>query len=161
MKQQHSEASELQAIQKALENTTIQPEYLLSILNSVQEQLGYIPARQLPVIAEKLNISRAEIQGIVSFYHYYRQTKPGRYVIKVCCAEACQACGVNTLIQQLKDIFGIDFHQTTGDGYATLEPVYCLGNCSLAPSVLVNETIIGKASTQKVLSLLTSKRVHE
>ncbi len=139
---------------RVIEKHSAAPEKLLDILNSIQDELGYIPREQTSQIAEKLNLSIAEVHGVITFYHYYRQSKPGRNIIKVCRAEACQACGANTLIDTLKDKLNINFHQTTADGQITLEPVYCLGNCALAPSVIINEKIIGKATSKKILESL-------
>lgn len=111
---------------------------LLPILHAVQDALGFVPPAALALIAHELNLSRAEVHGVVSFYHHFRDTPPGRHVVRLCRAEACQARGARALEAHAKRTLGIDFHETTADGAITLEPVYCLGNCGGGPSVLVD-----------------------
>lgn len=115
-----------------------QPGALLPILHAVQDRLGYVPPESLPLIARELNLTRAEVHGVVSFYHHFRSTPPGRRIVRICRAEACQALGARALEAHAKRTLGIDFHQTTADGAITLEPVYCLGNCGCGPSLLVD-----------------------
>ncbi|RUU80256.1 formate dehydrogenase subunit gamma, partial [Mesorhizobium sp. M7A.T.Ca.TU.009.01.1.2] len=100
---------------------------LLPILHGIQEEFGHVPKDALPVIAEALNISRAEVHGVVSFYHDYRSHPAGRHVLKLCQAESCQSMGSDAIAAKLKQLLGIGFHETTRDGSVTLEPVYCLG----------------------------------
>jgi formate dehydrogenase subunit gamma len=109
------------------------PGALLPILHEVQGALGYVPKDAVPLIAHALNLSRAEVHGVISFYHYFRTTKPGRHVVQLCRAEACQAVGAAQLEKHARRSLGVDFHGTTADGAVTLEPVYCLGNCALGP----------------------------
>ena len=113
------------------------PGPLLVILHGIQEKLGYIPPDVVPQVAEGLNLSRAEVHGVISFYHYFRSSPAGRHIVQICRAESCQAMGSRQLEQHAKDSLGIDFHQTTIDGQITLEPVYCLGNCIHACSWIV------------------------
>lgn len=114
------------------------PGALLPILHAVQDALGHVPPEALPMIAHALNITRAEVHGVVSFYPHFRSTPPGRHVVRICRAEACQALGARELERHARHTLGIDFHATTDDGAITLEPVYCLGNCACGPSVLVD-----------------------
>ncbi len=114
------------------------PGPLLPILHGVQEALGYIPPDALAVIAHELNITRAEVHGVVSFYHYFRTQPAGKHIMYLCRAEACQALGARALEAHAKKSLGIEFHETTTDGIITLEPVYCLGNCGCGPSVLID-----------------------
>ncbi len=109
------------------------PGALLPVLHAVQEALTFVPKDAVPLIARELNLSIAEVHGVVSFYHYFLQERPGRHVVHLCRAEACQALGSVALEAHAKAQLGVDFHGTTSDGAITLEPVYCLGNCALGP----------------------------
>lgn len=117
---------------------------LLPILHSIQDEFGYVPTAALPVIADALNLSRAEVHGVVSFYHDYRHQPAGRHVIKVCRAEACQSMGGEQLAERLLALLGIDWHDTRADGAVTIEPVYCLGLCACAPAAMVDGEVIGR-----------------
>jgi formate dehydrogenase subunit gamma len=115
----------------------------------VQEALGYIPDSALPIVAEALNISRAEIYGVVTFYHDFRREPPGRHVVKLCRAEACQAMGGREVAAHLKKRLGVDFGETSPDGRVTLEAVYCLGLCATAPSAMVDGRLVGRIDREK------------
>jgi formate dehydrogenase subunit gamma len=130
---------------------------LLPILHAVQETLGWVPPRVLPLLAHELNLSRAEVHGVVSFYHYFRQQPPGRHVIHLCRAEACQAAGAAALEAHVKQRLGIDFHGTTADGRHTLEPVYCLGNCACGPSLLVDNCLHAAVTPESFDALLIAE----
>jgi formate dehydrogenase subunit gamma len=125
------------------------PGALLPILHGVQDQLGFIPADAVPVIADALNLSRAEVHGVISFYHYFRDTPPGKNTIHLCRAESCQAMGAKALEEHAKAKLGIDFHETTPDGIFSLEPVYCLGLCACSPSMQIGDDVFGRVSTAK------------
>ncbi len=131
---------------------------LLPILHEVQAEFGYLPTESLLVIAEGLNISRAEIHGVVSFYHDYRREPGGRHTLKLCQAEACQSMGSEKIAAQVKQHLGIDFHETARDGSVTLEPVYCLGLCSCAPSALLDDEPIGRLDADKVDEIVAEVR---
>lgn len=124
------------------------PGALLPILHAIQNALGYIPADSVPDIANILNLSRAEVHGVISFYHYFRDTPPGQHTIHVCCAESCQSMGSKQLETHVKNKLGIDFHETTADGKFSLEPVYCLGNCACSPAIQVGHDIYGRVSNE-------------
>ena len=126
-----------QSVMQAIAANRAQPGALLPILHAVQDALGYVPPDSLALIANELNITRAEVHGVVTFYHHFRNAPPGRKVVSICRAEACQARGARALEAHAKKTLGIDFHETTTDGAITLEAVYCLGNCGCGPSVLV------------------------
>ena len=130
------------------------PGPLLEILHEVQGRLGYISPDFVPIIAESLNISRAEVHGVVSFYHYFRTTPGSRHRIQICRAEACQAMGSRLLEKHAKTSLGIDYHQITADGSITLEPVYCLGNCACSPAVRIDNKIHANVSAEIFDSLI-------
>lgn len=132
------------------------PGALLPILHGVQEALGYVPKDAVPVIAQTLNISRAEVHGVVSFYHYFRSEKPGQHVVYLCRAEACQANGAVELEAHAKRALGVDFHGTTADRRYTLEPVYCLGNCALGPNLLIDDELHARVSPERFDQLMAN-----
>lgn len=128
---------------------------LLPLLHDIQDRLGYVPQSAIPDIARALNLSRAEVHGVVSFYHHFRQSPPGRHVLQVCRAEACQSMGAESLLNALRTQLGIDLHGTTADGAVTLEPVYCLGNCACAPSVMIDGRVRGRVSANAAAALVS------
>lgn len=134
------------------------PGATLPILHAIQDAWGYVPDEALPRIATALNLSRAEVQGVVSFYHHFRRTPPGRHVVQVCRAESCLAMGAEALEAHARVTLGIDVHQTSADGAVTLEPVYCLGNCACSPSIRVDDDIHGRMSPRRFDALLTELR---
>ncbi len=121
----------------------------LPILNKVQEALGYVPDSALPIVAKALNISRAEVYGIVTFYHDYRREPAGRHVVKLCRAEACQSMGGREVAEQMRERLGVDFGETSPDGRVTLEAVYCLGLCACAPSAMIDGEVVGRIDHEK------------
>jgi len=131
---------------------------LLPILHEVQEEFGYVPQEALPVIARGLNLSRAEVYGVVSFYHDYRKEPAGRHVLKVCQAESCQSMGSDAVAARLKQALGIDFHQTTPDGRVTLEPVYCLGLCACSPAAMLDGEVIGRIDADRIDEIVAEMR---
>ena len=127
---------------------------LLPILHDVQAEWGFIPEEAEPVIAAALGMTRAEIHGVVSFYHDFREKPAGRHVLRLCRAEACQSMGADALADQVRAALGIDFHETTPDGRLTLEPVFCLGLCACAPSAQMGARLVGRADLAKVQRLV-------
>jgi formate dehydrogenase subunit gamma len=127
----------MDAVMRAIAAHRDRPGALLPILHAVQDALGHVPPASLAVIAHELNLTRAEVHGVVTFYPHFRDTPPGRTIMRICRAEACQALGARALEAHARRSLGIDFHETTSDGAITLEAVYCLGNCGCGPSVLV------------------------
>ncbi|WP_186388217.1 formate dehydrogenase subunit gamma [Stappia sp. TSB10P1A] len=117
---------------------------LLPILHEVQKEFGCVPDEALRTIAEALNLSRAEVHGVASFYHDFRKEPAGRHVLKICRAEACQSMGGDGLADGVRAALGIDWHETTPDGRVTLEPVYCLGLCSCAPAAMLDGELHGR-----------------
>ena len=134
------------------------PGALLPILHAVQEALTFVPKDAVPLIARELNLSIAEVHGVVSFYHYFLQERPGRHVMHLCRAEACQALGGVALEAHVQASLGVGFHGTTSDGAITLEPVYCLGNCALGPSLMVDEQLHGRVTAERFDSLMMQSR---
>jgi formate dehydrogenase subunit gamma len=132
------------------------PGPLLLVLHAVQERLGFVPDDAVPYIAERLNLSRAEVHGVLSFYHHFRRCAPGRHVIQVCRAESCQAMGAEQLAQHAQQRLGIRFHETTPDGAYSLEPVYCLGNCACSPAVMIDKELFGRVSPERFNALLAA-----
>jgi formate dehydrogenase subunit gamma len=122
---------------------------LLPILHGIQDALGHVPAQAVPQIAAALNLSRAEVHGVVSFYHDFRSAPPGRHTIHLCRAEACQSMGADKLIAHARARLGIDFHQTSADGAVTLEPIYCLGNCACSPAMRVDGEVVGRVTPDR------------
>lgn len=131
---------------------------LLPILHGIQAEFGYVPQGSLPVIALGLNLSRAEIHGVVTFYHDFRREPAGRHVLKLCQAEACQSMGSDAVAARLKQLLGIGFHETAKDGSVTLEPVYCLGLCACSPSAMLDGEVIGRLDNDKIDAIVAEVR---
>ena len=129
------------------------PDALLEILHDLQHEVGYVEESALPVLAGALNISRAEVHGVVSFYHDFRRKPAGRHVVKLCKAEACQSMAGNELAAAAEKSLKIKFGETTSDGAITLEAVYCLGLCATAPAMLVDERPVGRVTPEKFQAL--------
>lgn len=125
------------------------PDELLEILHDLQRDLGYVPEAALPAIAHALNLSRAEVHGVVSFYHEYRREPPGRHIVKICRAEACQSMGTDTLCAHAEQKLGTKIGGTSKDGKYTVEAVYCLGNCALSPALMIGEDLYGKVDARR------------
>ena len=131
---------------------------LLPILHDLQDTFGFIPQAAVPLVAEALNLSRAEVHGVVTFYHDFRQEPAGRHVVKLCRAEACQAAGGDALVACAEARLGVAMGKTSADGQVTLEPVYCLGLCATAPSAMVNGRVVGRLDAQRLDAALAETR---
>ncbi len=131
---------------------------LLPILHAVQAEFGHVPQNALPVIAKSLNLSRAEVHGVMSFYHDFREESAGAHVVKLCRAEACQAMGADRVAAHAKVVLGVDFHGTTADGAVTLEPIFCLGLCACAPAAMVDGTLVGRVDEARLDALIAGVR---
>lgn len=142
-------------VQDSIDALKHKPGALLPILHAIQERIGHIPDASVPIIAESLRLTRAEVHGVISFYHHFRTTPPGQHVIQVCRAEACQAMGGRQLEAHVRSRLGVDYHATTPDGGVSLEPVYCLGNCACAPTISVDDQVYGRMSTARFDTLFT------
>jgi formate dehydrogenase subunit gamma len=126
----------------------------LPILHALQHAFGCVPTAAVPMVAKTLNLSRAEVHGIVTFYHEFRRTPPGRHVLQLCRAEACQAVGADKLGADVRAKLGVDWHGTTEDGSVTLEPVFCLGLCAIGPAALLDGAPLARLDTAKVTAAL-------
>lgn len=126
----------------------------LPILHALQETFGYVHPDAVPLIADALALSRAEVIGILNFYHDFRQEPGGRHTLKVCRAESCQAMGCEALVEHLERRLGIPMGETTPDGALTLQTVYCLGNCALSPAVMLDGNLFGRVSPERADRIL-------
>lgn len=126
----------------------------LVILHALQAAFGCVPLEAEPMVAQALNLSRAEVHGIVSFYHDFRRELPGRHVLRLCRAEACQAVGGAALADQVRERLGIGWHETTPDGTVTLEPAFCLGLCASGPSALLDGQPVGRLTAERVVGMV-------
>ncbi|UFI06263.1 formate dehydrogenase subunit gamma [Labrenzia sp. ac12] len=127
---------------------------LLPMLHGLQAEFGYVPQAAVELIAEALNLSKAEVHGVISFYHDFRKAPAGRHVVKICRAEACQAVGGEALGEAVLAKLGLDWHGTTRNGAVTLEPVYCLGLCACAPAAMVDGKVIGRVTEDRMTRIL-------
>jgi formate dehydrogenase subunit gamma len=131
---------------------------LLPILHAIQSVEGYVPADVVPRIADALNLSRAEVHGVISYYHHFRQKPAGKVVVQICRAEACQAVGADAFAQEAVKALGCDFHETSKDGAITLEPVYCLGQCACGPSAMINDDVHARMTIDRLKTLVERAR---
>jgi len=127
---------------------------LLPILHALQEVFGCVPEPAVPMVAQALNLSRAEVHGVVTFYHDFRREPPGRHVLKLCRAEACQAAGCDALAARAEARLGVPVGKTTPDGRVTVEAVYCLGLCATAPSAMLDGRVVGRLDAPRLDALL-------
>jgi formate dehydrogenase subunit gamma len=130
------------------------PELLVQVLHAFVERYGFISEEAIRQIARELNLSRAEVHGVVSFYHDFRTEPPGDHIVKICQAEACQAMGSRALTAHAEKKLGITLDNTSSDGNVTLEPVYCLGNCACSPAIMIDDKVYGRVDSEKLDGLL-------
>ena len=128
---------------------------LLPILHGIQDEFGFVPQDALPVISDALNISNAEVHGVVTFYHDYRRAPAGRHVVKLCRAEACQAAGGDRIAERAESRLGVKLGETTADRRVTIEPIYCLGLCATAPAIQIDDRMVGRVDQDKLDRILT------
>lgn len=128
---------------------------LLPMLHAIQDVWGFVPQAAVPVLADMLNLGRAEVHGVISFYHDFRDHPAGRHVLKICRAEACQAMGAASLAESTLQRLGIGWHGTTPDGMVTVEPVYCLGLCACAPAAMIDGRVLGRLDDARMDRLLS------
>lgn len=131
---------------------------LLPMLHAIQAEWGHVPQAAVPVLADVLNLGRAEVHGVISFYHDFRDHPAGRYILKICRAEACQSMGGAAMAAGVLDRLGVDWHGTTPDGAVTVEPVYCLGLCACAPAAMLDGQLMGRVDGDRLVSALEAAR---
>ncbi len=134
------------------------PGALMPLLHAIQDDLGYVPESSYPSIAKALNLSVAEVHGVVTFYHHFRTHAPGRHILQICRAESCQAMGSEALEAYVKKTLGVDYHETTIDGAITLEAVYCLGNCACSASIIIDEQVCGRVDTVRINEIIAEAK---
>ncbi len=127
---------------------------LLPIFHALQAEYGHVPQLSVPVIAEVLNLGRAEVHGVMSFYHDFRKEPAGKHVVKICRAEACQSVGGDAISERAMKLLGVGWHGTTTNGNVTLEPVFCLGLCACAPAAMVDGKVVGRVDAAKLDRIL-------
>jgi formate dehydrogenase subunit gamma len=132
------------------------PEMLVQILNAFVEKFSYISDEAIRHIADEVNLSRADVHGVVSFYHDHRTEPAGKRIVKICQAESCQAMGSNALTAHAENTLGVKMHTTREDGEVTLEPVYCLGNCACSPAIMIDEQVYGRVDARKFDALIAA-----
>lgn len=133
---------------------------LLPILHRIQAEFGWIDQQVVPILAAELNLSRADVHGVVTFYTDFRSEPAGRTTVKLCRAEACQSVGAEKVVAHAEQVLGIKVGQTTPDGSVTLEQVFCLGNCALGPAAQVNGRVVGRLDPRRLDALLVTETVN-
>ncbi len=149
---------DLDSVRSIIQEFKTLPGAMLPVLHAIQDALGHVPPSAVPLIADELNLSRAEVHGVISFYHHFRQQPAGRHIVQICRAEACQAVGADALAAHAKAALGCDFHGTSSDGQFTLEPVYCLGQCACGPNMQIDDDLHARVSNDKFNRALRAKR---
>jgi formate dehydrogenase subunit gamma len=152
----HQDLEIAEVVARVLSELKDTPGSLLPILHAVQRELGYVPPSAVPLIAEGLNLSRADVHGVISFYHFFRESPPGRHTIHLCRAEACQSMNQRALEAHAKAHLGVGFHETTTNGAFTFEPVYCLGNCACSPAMMIDGELYGRVTPERFDEIVAS-----
>ena len=153
-----SATAELIAVEAALAHHAGEAGGLLPILHEVQDALGYVPPHVVPVIAEAVNLSRAEVHGVVTYYHHFRSVRPATHVVQICRAEACRSMGAEALLAHARSHLGCDADGTSRDGTVTVEPAYCLGLCASSPSMFVDEVPHARLTPGKFDAVIAAAR---
>lgn len=155
---QSAKSWDVAAVKRAIASRKSIPGALLPILHDIQAAVGHIPPEAVPTIAAELNVSRAEVHGVITYYHHFRQRPVGTNLVQICRAEACQARGADALANHAKTALGCDFHQTTPDGEVTLEPAYCLGHCAVGPNIAIGDELFARITPDRFDALINAKR---
>jgi formate dehydrogenase subunit gamma len=151
------EAAEETAVRRIVAELKGRPGPLIEVLHAIQADLGYVPEGAVAPVAEGLNLSRAEVHGVVTFYHHFRRSRAGAHTVSLCQAEACQAMGALALAEHAQRRLGIGFHETTRDGRFTLEPIYCLGNCACSPAAMIDGKLHGRLTAARFDELIAAQ----
>lgn len=141
-------------VSAALAAAGARQDQLLPALHAIQDQLGFVPPGAVPAIAAAFNLSRAEVHGVITFYHYFRTTAPARHVVQICRAESCQSMGGDALLAHAEAALGCKLHAHSADGQFALEPVYCLGQCAVSPAIMVNDAVHARVTPARFDSLI-------
>lgn len=149
------------AVHDALARHAAQPGALLPILHDIQDALGHVPAQAVPLIADALNLSRAEVHGVITYYHHFRAEPAARHVVQICRAEACQSMGADALVAHAQQHLGCAMHGTSKDGQFTLEPVFCLGLCASSPAMMLDEQPHARVTPRAFDALLAEAATEE
>lgn len=144
------------AIDAAIAEHRHVPDSVLPILHAIQDRIGYIPDAAVPAVAAALNLSRAEIHGVIGYYHHFRTRPCGRHLIELCRAEACQAQNAAALAAHAQQRLGCTFHETTTDGHVSLEPVFCLGLCATGPALMIDGKVHARVTPERFDALMDS-----
>ena len=155
------ESWDVEGVQGILARNKDLPGRLLPVLHEVQDSIGYIPPDAVPMIAQGLNLSRAEVHGVITYYPHFRQHRPGKHVVQVCRAEACQSVGSDALEAHVKKSLCCGFHENSADGAVTLEPVYCLGHCAVGPNIVIDDEVHTHVTPERFDELLKAARSAE
>jgi formate dehydrogenase subunit gamma len=143
-------------LQQLIDAHRVRPGPLLELLQAIQAEFGWVPQQAIQPVAKALNLGRAEVFGVLSFYHTLRTTPPGRHVLQLCRAESCQAMGGEALAEHVRTRLGIDWHETSADGAVTLLPVYCLGQCACSPAMRLDDAVHGRLTPARIDRLLAA-----
>lgn len=150
----------LAAVRRAVEHHRVDEGPLIEILHDLQHELGHVPRSAVPALAQALNLSPADVYGVVTFYKDFREEPAGRRTVRICRAEACQSRGSDELVDRATTALGIDFGATTSDGGTTLEQVFCFGNCALGPAVEVDGRLYGRVDPARLDALMSAGGDH-
>jgi formate dehydrogenase subunit gamma len=150
--------AESAVVRRVVAEHTGRPGPLLETLHAIQAALGFVPDAAVPLVAEGLNLSRAEVHGVLTFYHHFRRSRSGRHTVSLCRAESCQSVGAEALAEHARKRLGIDFHQTTANGEFSLEPIYCLGNCACSPAAMIDGRLYGRVTPEVFDALIAGTR---
>ena len=151
----NNKSDQYSLIQELIESHQSMKGALLPLLHAIQEKTGFIPSDSVGEIAKGLNLSRAEVHGVITYYHFFRAEPVGKHVVQICRAEACQACGANDLLAFAEKTLGCKSHETSSNGSVTLESAYCLGLCASSPAIQVDDKLHARMSTDKLKKILT------
>lgn len=145
-------------VQEVLARLSGEPGALLPILHAIQDALGYVPAEAVPAIADAINISRAEVHGVITYYHDFRSGPTTAHTVQICRAESCQAMGGDALMAHAREHLGCIGHAPSRDGDFTVEPAYCLGLCAMSPAITLDGKVYARMTPQKLDALITKAR---
>lgn len=145
-------------IKSILDNRTSQPGDLLPVLHAIQDEIGFIPAESVADIAGAFNLSRAEVHGVITFYHHFRTTPPARHTVQICRAEACQSMGGDQLLAHVEKTLGCRLHAKSADDNFSLEPVYCLGHCATSPTIMINDAVHARVTPARFDHLIAKAK---